>query len=254
MKESPNEVHALAKVVAEMLMGVERFSTEIVALPIPEKPTVVKGARLEWARTALTEELEEFLEASLRGDVVGAADGLVDLIYFALGRLIEMGVPPIAVFDEVQAANMQKVKGEWAKRPGSMGYDAVKPPNWMPPNLDWLLGVRRPARTQPGSLKKNDGKPRLSLVPAEAVEGEARVFEHSAEGKYDYWDWLRGRSWSDLVDAMGRHLAAFASGEDHDRDTGLSHMAHIRCNAAMLMVYDNLHPEHDDRRHKYDTA
>lgn len=128
-----------AHVVAKMLKGVATFNETIVGLPVPSRPQALNNDRRRWARQALLEEIEEFDLACHRGDVVEAADGLIDLIYFALGRLVEMGVPATAVFDEVQRANMGKQRGTLSKRPGSLGFDAVKPDGWQGPNHSWLL-------------------------------------------------------------------------------------------------------------------
>lgn len=128
-----------ADVAARMLSSVARFNREIVGLPLPSRPQVLDPSRLRWAMSALNEEISEFEEATENGDVAEAADALIDLVYFALGRLVEMGVPAKAVFDEVQQANMGKRRGELSKRPGSRGYDAVKPEGWQPPNHSWLL-------------------------------------------------------------------------------------------------------------------
>lgn len=114
------------------LEATHRFNADIVGLPIPEQPQRLSSARKGWAFTALDEELQEFLSAESLED---EADALVDLAYFALGRLIEMGIVPGAVFGEVHAANMVKHRGTLSKRPNSLGYDAVKPEGWQPPNL-----------------------------------------------------------------------------------------------------------------------
>lgn len=129
-----------AAVAARMLAKVEQFNLEVCALPIPTEPSIMDEQRLEWANTAMQEELTEFNGACEAGDVLEAADALIDLVYFALGRLIEMGVPATAVMDEVQRANMGKRRGELSKRPGSKGHDAVKPEGWTPPDHAWLLG------------------------------------------------------------------------------------------------------------------
>lgn len=129
-----------AAVVARMLAKVEQFNRDVVDLPIPLTPTIISDERHAWARTALQEELDEFTAACQAEDVLEAADALVDLAYFALGRLVEMGVPAQAVFDGVQRANMAKRKGELSKRPGSLGHDAVKPEGWTPPDHGWVLG------------------------------------------------------------------------------------------------------------------
>ncbi len=123
-----------------MLMMVERFSREVVGLPVPESPTRLGDERKRWALSALREELAEFADATAPEDEV---DALIDLTYFALGRLVEMGVAPLAAFQEVHAANMRKARGEQAKRPGSLGHDAVKPEGWEPPDLGPLLTVNR---------------------------------------------------------------------------------------------------------------
>lgn len=115
---------------------VEAFNREIVSLPIPERPTMIGLDRANWAYGALVEEATEFLEANCIED---QADALMDLIYFAVGRLIEMGVPPRAVFDDIDRANMGKVQGSLSKRPNSLGHDAIKPPGWQGPDHSWLM-------------------------------------------------------------------------------------------------------------------
>lgn len=139
LNQQPREAFAAA-IAARMLVKVAEFNREVVALPIPETPQVLGEQRRTWANAALQEELKEFNEAADAGDVLEAADALIDLVYFALGRLVEMGVPATAVMDEVQRANMDKERGELSKRPGSMGHDAIKPTGWQAPDHAWLLG------------------------------------------------------------------------------------------------------------------
>lgn len=112
-----------------------RFNQEIVGLTPPPIPTVLSGPRLEHSVEHLSEELQEFYDASKAGNVEEAADGLLDLIYVAMGRLFEMGVTPGAAFMEVNRANQSRVRGTNEKRPNSAGFDAVKPEGWTPPDL-----------------------------------------------------------------------------------------------------------------------
>lgn len=139
LNQQPREAFAAA-IAARMLVKVAEFNREVVALPIPETPQVLGEQRRTWANAALQEELKEFNDAADAGDVLEAADALIDLVYFALGRLVEMGVSATAVMDEVQRANMDKERGELSKRPGSMGHDAIKPTGWQAPDHAWLLG------------------------------------------------------------------------------------------------------------------
>ena len=61
----------------------------------------------------MREEVDEFVEST---NVVDQADAMIDLIYFALGTLVEMGVRPAPLFDIVHNANMQKLWPDGAPR------------------------------------------------------------------------------------------------------------------------------------------
>jgi len=89
----------------------------------------------------LSEELEEYATAAYEGDIVKATDGLLDLIYVALGALYSMGVPVNECWNAVQAANMFKVKGETSR---GNKIDAAKPPGWVAPDTEIarLIGVQ----------------------------------------------------------------------------------------------------------------
>lgn len=130
----------VAALAARMLAKAERFNKEIIGTPIPAVPAVLPPDRYQFATKCFAEELGEFGKAVAEDDVVEAADALIDLIYFAFGRLVEMGVPAAAVMDSVHKANMGKERGEMSKRPGANGYDAVKPEGWRAPDHMWLLG------------------------------------------------------------------------------------------------------------------
>ena len=134
------ELKSPATWMEKFLALVHQFNADIIGLPIPKTPTRLDPARKGWAFTALGEELQEFLSAETLEDEV---DALLDLAYFALGRIIEMGVVPGAAFEEVHQANMGKKRGELSKRPNAKGYDAVKPEGWTPPYLLPFLDLSR---------------------------------------------------------------------------------------------------------------
>ena len=96
------------------------------------------------------------------------------------------------------------------------------------------------------AMKKDIGKPPFSLISRTALEEEARVMAFGA-GKYGTHLWRQGMDFSRLVDAMLRHTYAFADGEDFDKETGLSHLAHARCCAAFLLEYQGVKVGTDDR-------
>lgn len=87
--------------------------------------------------------------------------------------------------------------------------------------------------------RHNEGKPRLSLIPAEAQIQEAKVWTHGAE-KYGESNWEK--LWGDktvsvCLDSALRHLLAIQAGELYDEESGLPHAAHVRCNMAMILEY-----------------
>lgn len=126
---------------------VERFHEEVLGMPTPSQPVQLHPQRKAWAITAMLEELVEFRDST---SLEEQADALADLVYFAIGRSVEMGFDFNRVFAEVHKKNMLKERGSMSKRPGSQGYDAIKPLGWAPPHH-----VLQPI---------NNRKPRLIII------------------------------------------------------------------------------------------
>lgn len=104
-----------------------------------------------------------------------------------------------------------------------------------------------------GGLRFNSGKIPLELVPPSAVYGIAEVLQYGmtrSVNPYPARNWERGMNWMVCVACILRHLFAWVSGEDKDKDSGLSHMKHVLCNVAFLVEYENSCPNLDDRPNK----
>lgn len=99
-------------------------------------------------------------------------------------------------------------------------------------------------------LRFNEGKTRHDLVPQFAQQQYAKVLTKGAE-KYAERNWERGMRWSKVTASLKRHVEAFETGEDYDKETGLLHMAHVMCNAGFLTEYYKIYPQGDDRPHDY---
>ena len=128
---------------------VVEFNKEIIKL---EPTEYLNPERLQWFKTTINEEFGEFEEANekykmdyeaskkitvdpdaLLADKVDMIDAIMDLIYFALGRLYEIGCSEddfAAMWNAIHHANMTKVRGN--KGRGS-DADAIKPTGWKGP-------------------------------------------------------------------------------------------------------------------------
>jgi predicted HAD superfamily Cof-like phosphohydrolase len=113
-----------------MYDDVVQFHIEILGVAAPPSPSLRSQEWLMERFRFLTEEVNEFLEAGLAGDMVGAVDGLLDTVYVALGTLHMMGVPAEDCWQMIQKANMSKVRGV-TKRGNTI--DAAKPDGWVGP-------------------------------------------------------------------------------------------------------------------------
>lgn len=96
------------------------------------------------------------------------------------------------------------------------------------------------------AIKHDGDKPRLDLLPPEALIEIAHVLTHGAD-KYGAYNWRKGMNWSRLFAAALRHMFAWQMGETHDSETQRSHLAHACCCLMFLMVYEKLSMGVDDR-------
>ena len=88
-----------------------------------------------------------------------------------------------------------------------------------------------------GGLKYDAGKLRYDLVPPLAIKGIADVLTYGAD-KYAPNSWQTvPNGESRYIAALMRHFEAYRSGEDHDPESGKSHLAHCLCNITFLMWF-----------------
>lgn len=97
--------------------------------PTAAAPQLLPPQRVEDRARWMDEELDEFRRAET---LVDQADAMIDLIYFALGTLVEMGVQPGPLFAIVQRANMAKLDPDGQPLRRADGK-IVKPPGWQDP-------------------------------------------------------------------------------------------------------------------------
>lgn len=103
------------------------------------------------------------------------------------------------------------------------------------------LDVEQPA---PG-VKFDQGKPRMDLLDATALEGLAEVLTFGAN-KYAAHNWRGGLHYSRLMAALLRHTFAIQRGERIDPESGLPHVDHIGCCWMFLSNMMKTRPDMDD--------
>ena len=97
-------------------------------------------------------------------------------------------------------------------------------------------------------LKFDAEKVRLELLPPDFLVGVGKVLTFGAK-KYAAGNWAIGDGfeWSRLYGALLRHMLAWASGEDKDPESGLSHLYHAGCMLAFLAAHVERGKGKDDR-------
>ena len=106
--------------------------------------------------------------------------------------------------------------------------------------------------TDPETGGQKGQKPeRYDLLPYTSLAAIARVYNYGAEKYNDPevgpHNWRRGYKWSLSYAALMRHLTQWWEGEDMDKESGHSHLAHAGWHILTLIWFTLRKPELDDR-------
>lgn len=109
----------------------------LFGVPFSNSPMLLASDRVEARIKWMQEELEELRAAT---DIVDQADAIADVIYFALGAFVEMGLDGGTVFALVHDSNISKLgpNGELSR---DIDGKIVKPQGWTSPKQrirQWL--------------------------------------------------------------------------------------------------------------------
>lgn len=96
-------------------------------------------------------------------------------------------------------------------------------------------------------LRYDKEKPRLDLIPPEAIMALGEVLRKGAE-KYADRNWEKGMDWSRVFGPLQRHLWKWWGGENRDSETNLSHLYHALANIVFLLTYEERKIGTDDRQ------
>ena len=109
-----------------------------------EKIDIPNNSELINFRTAfLMEELAEYTNAITKKDTAGALDALVDIVYIALGTAWLFNLPFEKAWNEVQKANMSKIRAKDKTGKRGTKFDVVKPKDWKAPNIEKIIEEER---------------------------------------------------------------------------------------------------------------
>nr|WP_180231613.1 HAD family hydrolase [Priestia megaterium] len=121
---------------------VREFQT-VMNQPVANTPTVMDKKRREDRFGYMDEELTEFFDAET---VVDQADAMIDLIYLALGTLVEIGVQPEELFAIVHGANMSKLWPDGKVHTNPETGKVMKPPTFVRPEPLLEAEIERQAK------------------------------------------------------------------------------------------------------------
>jgi predicted HAD superfamily Cof-like phosphohydrolase len=241
---------------------------EKFGFPLPAGPVVPDSTVREERAAMVQEEAIELERAVSSGYLDRIGLECADLVYVVLGVLARCGLRLEPFWRRVHEANMAKtpafdLHGDPAK--------PAKPKGWEPPDgeaavsecapraegvaeppvplqgqvklqggsASWKFEEGAPAPRKGEGVKHDQGKPRMELLPLDALTEVARVLTFGAV-KYGPDNWRR---LADLqpryAGALLRHLAAWQRGEADDPETGLPHLAHAAC-CALFMLGDHV--------------
>jgi hypothetical protein len=111
--------------------------------------------------------------------------------------------------------------------------------------------ARRKSMTQTdGGLRFDAGKPRVDLIPADALLELGKVYAYG-DAKYaaagGARNWEKGMPWGKVLGPLLRHLFKWMIGEKVDAESGQLHIAMVAWNALALLTYELRGIGTDDR-------
>lgn len=102
-------------------------------LPFPSSPTRMNARRSKFVSAWIIEEARELESASTIED---QADAFADILYFAMGGFVELGLDAGKVFGLVHRANMKRKTGKHKVIRHHRSGKILKPRDWKSPVAD----------------------------------------------------------------------------------------------------------------------
>lgn len=117
----------------------QKFGLEQKEAKLTVHPEQLTHEEWQLRHTRLLEEIAECDEAFHDKKDHEYLDGLVDLVYIALGTAYRRGWDFAAAWNRVHDANMKKERGEEHTSKYGSSFDIVKPKGWVAPTMKDLV-------------------------------------------------------------------------------------------------------------------
>jgi predicted HAD superfamily Cof-like phosphohydrolase len=119
-------------------------------LPMRQLPSTDIDPALASLRIALLEEeVGEFGDAAKKGDLIGIADALADIVYVAYGTALTYGIDLDSVLQEVHRSNMSKLDADGRPLIRDDGK-VLKSERYSPPDIKAVLSRQAPKQLPGG--------------------------------------------------------------------------------------------------------
>ncbi len=97
------------------------------------------------------------------------------------------------------------------------------------------------------SQRFNQGKVQTREIDPAFILGIGEVLTKS-RAKYDHFNWCKPTKLSTPYESMMRHILAFQSGENFDKETSSHHLLHAATNLMFMYYHIQNNPEESDDR------
>lgn len=147
INNAPGCSTTLPTVTPSMIRGLDyaflqvRGFHQVMGQPAPSEPTLQPYAHARRRSEWIKDECDELTDPE-KQTIVDQADAYLDIIYFGIGGLVEIGILPQSLMDIVNEANLAKVWPDGTVHRREDGK-IIKPPGWVAPEPKLLAEVNR---------------------------------------------------------------------------------------------------------------
>lgn len=124
--------------VEELLGAVEPGETQT-----EDTPEQVQLGLNRYVHLLIKNKSDELITSMLKGDLVGVADGLADVLYVVIGTAVAYGIDIQEVFDEVHRSNLSKTVWNEEQQRYTIEKDefgkAIKPDTYSPADIPPII-------------------------------------------------------------------------------------------------------------------